>query len=440
MTGAGLKIALVTTFYPPFHFGGDGNYVRQQAHALARRGHQVDVIHNRDAWELLSKEPMQEPLAEPAGVNVVGLQSRFPALTSFVTHQTGTAGLHSTSVSRLLDAKKYDIIHYHNISLMGGPSILSRGSGIKIYTAHEHWLICPTHILWRHNREPCTGRECFRCGLSYKRPPQLWRFTGLLDKSVAHVDAFCALSKFSADKHREFGFNRELTVMPSFLPDSDDTQQNEPASTSRPFFLFVGRLEKIKGAQEIIPAFIKDTGADLIVVGSGEYESQLKEIAGNSPYIRFTGKLDATALKPLYRGACAVLLPSICYEVFPLVALESFREGTPIIAHNRGPFPEIVEASKGGMLYHDSDSLNKAVNTLLSDRMLRDEMGAASRQSYGDLWSETQSFKVYFELLKKIAIRRGHQTTIDLLDQCSKDGYLEADVKAAHSPSVCSGA
>jgi hypothetical protein len=40
----------------------------------------------------------------------------------------------------------FDVIHYHNISLVGGPTILAYGQGIKLYTMHEYWLVCPTHV------------------------------------------------------------------------------------------------------------------------------------------------------------------------------------------------------------------------------------------------------------------------------------------------------
>ena len=54
-----LRFAMITTFYPPYNFGGDGQAVRRLAHALARRGHRVDVIHDVDAYRMLAaaKEP-----------------------------------------------------------------------------------------------------------------------------------------------------------------------------------------------------------------------------------------------------------------------------------------------------------------------------------------------------------------------------------------------
>ena len=47
-----LRFCMVTTFYPPYHFGGDGVFVYRLAEALAERGHLVDVIHSADAYRL----------------------------------------------------------------------------------------------------------------------------------------------------------------------------------------------------------------------------------------------------------------------------------------------------------------------------------------------------------------------------------------------------
>ena len=41
---------MVTTFYPPYHFGGDAMYVYRLSNALARAGHHVTVVHNVDAY------------------------------------------------------------------------------------------------------------------------------------------------------------------------------------------------------------------------------------------------------------------------------------------------------------------------------------------------------------------------------------------------------
>jgi hypothetical protein len=51
MSGS-LRICMVTTFYPPFNFGGDGITVRRLVNTLAERGHHVEVVHCVDAFDL----------------------------------------------------------------------------------------------------------------------------------------------------------------------------------------------------------------------------------------------------------------------------------------------------------------------------------------------------------------------------------------------------
>ncbi len=405
MTG-GLRFAMVTTFYPPYHFGGDGQAIRRLTHALARMGHRVDVIHDIDAFRMLQKGTEPAPLSEPEGVRVHGLRSSLGSLSCLATQQLGRPLVHGRRIRNIL-REGFDVIHFHNISLVGGPGILSYGEGIKLYTAHEHWLVCPTHVLWRHNREVCTGRECLRCVLHYRRPPQLWRSTSLLQRQSRHVDAFLTLSDFCASKHAEFGFDRPLTVIPPFLPEAEGAggaEASEPSSP--PYFLFVGRLELIKGLQDVIPLFTGDGIAELWIAGSGVYEPMLRQLAGDSRRVRFLGQQTADRLRTLYRNAIAVVVPSVCYEVFPMVVLEAFREGTPIVARQLGPFPEIVERSDGGLLFTTAEELNAALASLARDPALRDRLGQAGERAYRTYWDEPVALGRYFEVIRDIARRR----------------------------------
>lgn len=402
-----LRFALVTTFYPPYHFGGDGQAVRHLAHALARRGHRVDVIHDIDAFRMLGDGADPEPLGEPEGVRVHGLQSPLGSLSCLATQQLGRPLVHGRRIRRIL-REGFDVIHFHNISLVGGPALLSYGAGIKLYTAHEHWLVCPTHVLWRHNREVCTGRECLRCVMRYRRPPQLWRSTSLLQRQSQHVDAFLTLSEFCAKKHAEFGFDRPLAVIPPFLPEADTASEASPATATRvpPYFLFVGRLEAIKGLQDVIPLFTGDGATEIWIAGSGSYESRLRQLAGAGRRVRFLGQQPADHLRQLYRDAIAVVVPSVAYEVFPTVVLEAFRESTPIVARRLGPFPEIVERSGGGLLFSTPDELHGSLSSLAADRRLRDNLGQAAGRAFKALWSEPVAIERYLDVIRDVARRR----------------------------------
>ena len=157
----------------------------------------------------------------------------------------------------MLREHDYDVIHYHNTSLLG-PAVMAMNTpgkrAVKLYTAHEHWLVCPMHVLWKFNRGPCEKPECLRCVLHGRRPPQLWRYTGLLRRSCRHVDAFIAPSRFTAAMHAQRGFSRPMVHLPHFTDRADDDMSRPVRCPhDRPYFLFVGRLELIKGLQTVIP-------------------------------------------------------------------------------------------------------------------------------------------------------------------------------------------
>lgn len=402
-----MKFALVTTFYPPYSFGGDGIYVQRLARALVSRGHEVEVIHDTDGYRMLSgTDPVDDAPDTDGAIRIHRLRGKHPMWSALKVQQLGRPTDHGAEIQDIL-SDRFDVIHYHNVSLVGGPGVWALGTApVKLHTAHEHWLVCESHVLWRYNRELCDERRCLRCVLSYRRPPQAWRRTGLLEREAAHVDAFLTLSRSTADNHRRFGFSQDMTVVPSFLPD-------EPAADygarpqERPYFLFVGRLEKIKGVDNLIAAFRDGIDADLLIAGAGDEKDNLVRQAGDAANIRFLGHLSQAELKALYRHARALLTPSMCYEVFPLVVLEGFRESTPIIARSLGPYPEIVEETGGGLLFDDVASLKSAVARLLASPDEAAEMGRKGRAAFDARWSEEAAMRVYFDLVDRIAARRG---------------------------------
>lgn len=412
-----LRFAMVSTFYPPHNFGGDGIGIQRLTHALARRGHEVTVIYDADAYVALSGGKDPRPQAEPNGVQTVPLHSKYGMASLLLTQQTGHPVVNGRRISKLLDEADFDVIHYNNVSLVGGPGVLASGRGLKVYEAHEHWLVCPTHVLWRHGREVCTGRECVRCTLRNRRPPQLWRYTGLLERQLHHVDAFIAKSEFSREKHREFGFPRPMEVIPYFLPDEGaaPVARHDESPHPRPYFLFVGRLEKIKGLDDVIPVFRDRDGADLLIAGDGEYAGTLRALAGDSPRVKFLGRITPEQLSRYYRHARALVVPSVCYETFGIILIEAFRQGTPVIARRIGPFPEIVDRAGGGMLFSDATGLARALERLEQEAGLRETLGRAGRNAFVRYWSEEAVVPQYLGLIRRIALQQGRTAIADTI-------------------------
>lgn len=401
-----LRFCFFTTFYPPWNFGGDGIAVRRLARALVDQGHHVTVIHDVDAWKTLA--PTEEETAaheedEKDGVELVSLRSAFGAVSCLLTQQTGRPVVHGGRIRSVVEEGDFDVLHFHNISLVGGPGLLSLGGrAVKLYTAHEHWLVCPTHVLWRYRREPCTGRRCIRCTLAHRRPPQLYRYTGYLERQLDEVDVFIALSEFSREKHREFGFGREMTVLPPFLEEPDgDTDPAPLPPHPRPYILFAGRLERMKGLDDVIPVFRDLKDIDLLVAGRGQHEPALRRLAGDGSGVRFLGWTSPDSLRHHLRHALAVLAPTVGFETFGLTLIEAFREGRPVIARRRGPYPEIVDRSAGGLLFDGPDELEEALRSLVGDPALADAMGASGRDAFRRHWSAEVVVPRYLELVRR---------------------------------------
>ena len=417
-----LSFCMVTTFYPPYHFGGDAMYIYRLSNELARRGHRVSVVHCVDAYKVLRRTEPGGRFAHHPNVTVHRLKSRWGTLSPLATYLAGRPGPKGPALDGIF-RERFDVVHFHNISLVGGPGVLGYGDGIKLYTMHEHWLVCPMHVLWKYNRELCVEPDCLRCTLSFRRPPQLWRYTGLLAGELSKVDLFLSPSRFTAEQHRRRGFAHPIRVLPYFLPVSEalpgvgdqgpgtgepssPAPDPRPPTPDRPYFLFVGRLEKIKGLQTLIERFRTYDAADLLVAGDGDYGDELRRQAAGLPHVRFLGRVHPAALRALYAGAIALLVPSICYEVFGIVSLEAFAQRTPVIARHLGGLPECVEESGGGYTYRTDEELVAAMERLRLDPALRRELGERGYRGYERSWSEAPHIRQYFAAIDEARARR----------------------------------
>lgn len=402
-----LRFCFPTTFYPPYSFGGDAVGVQRLARALVKRGHHVTVVHDVDAYNALHHGPLRAADSDGHGVEVVSLSSGAGALSPLLTQQTGRPTLNAGKLRELLDDGNFDVINFHNSSLIGGPGIFGYGgSATRLYMAHEHWLVCPTHVLWRHNRELCDRRECTRCQLAYHRPPQLWRHTGYLHDQLRHIDSFIAMSAFSRDKHYEFGFPRSMEVLPYFLPDPDPVapQPAAAAHTSphhRPYFLFVGRLEKMKGLEQVIPLFRDYQDADLLIAGDGSSSGALRALATGIAGVSFLGRVPLDNLREYYRHAIATVVPSVCFETFGIIIIESFKERTPVIARRLGPFPEIIDQASGGELFSTDGELLAALSRIQHDPAHRERLASSGYRAYVERWSESAVVPQYLEIVER---------------------------------------
>jgi len=153
-------------------------------------------------------------------------------------------------------------------------------------------------------------------------------------------------------------------------------------------FLFVGRIEPIKGLMSLVQALalLKNSRSPffpktrLLVVGGGSRE----EVDANPEVIRirkflseqaledrvlFLGSVEQERLCMYYGAACALVVPSL-YESFGLVAVEAMASGIPVLASGLEVMKALVREGKNGLLFRPGDpsSICRCLEDFLASR------------------------------------------------------------------------
>jgi glycosyltransferase involved in cell wall biosynthesis len=409
-----MKFRMITTFFGAHSFGGDAAYVDRLSGALCRRGHEVHVYYCEDAWHAVRGRHPARAYTAPSGLHVHPLKSRFGILSPLATHATGLPLFKTQALRQALDDPETDVVHFHNISLVGGPGVLRLGGNrraVRIMSAHEHWLVCPMHLLWKYDREACVQPSCVSCCLLGRRPPQVWRGTRAIANGLSALDALIFPSRHALELHRRRGFGAfaPLVHSPYFLPDdwSGGIENEPPELLKRPYLAAAGRLVKMKGFQRLIPLLRYLPEVDLRIAGTGPYEPALRALAKDLPNVRFEGLLDGRALARLFRSARAVVVPSLFSETFGYVVLEAFAVRTPVIVHEGGgALYETGVLSGGGLGYRTDVELLTAMRRLVHDHALHAELASRGYAMRMGRWSEAEHLESYLALCAEAAAAR----------------------------------
>jgi len=402
-----LRFCMVTTFYPPYHFGGDAIFVRGLSRVLTAQGHSVEVVHCEDAYRLRGQPPVDQKPPDDK-IIVHRLHSRLGALSPLITQQTGRPGVKHAALRRILD-QPFDVIHFHNISLIGGPHVLTMGHApVKLYTLHEHWLVCPMHVLWKNGKQACDKPQCIRCCLRSGTPPQLWRYTGMVNRCLRQVDALLSPSEFTAQRHREGGIVCPIHVLPTFATIRAPAH-SDAALSSRPHFVFVGRMKLSKGVLELAEQFRMLPQYDLTIAGEGELLEVLRHDFADCAHIRLLGDVPPERVTQLFQQATAVIFPFVGPEVFPLVVLEAMACGAPVIVREAGGSAEAVHDTGGGVVYRTSNELRQAVQRMAEDQAWRDSLASKALIGHQQRYTAEVHMAEYHRLIQAIQLSKKSQ-------------------------------
>ena len=215
------------------------------------------------------------------------------------------------------------------------------------------------------------------------------------------VDKFIVLTEFAETKFlgSKLRIRRDqLVVKPNFVYDT------EAATVLRnDSFLYVGRLSPEKGLLVALDS-ASSFGFELIIIGDGPMRDVVQSYTDKHNNISWLGFRDKAAIIEKMRTCRALIIPSVCYEGFPLSALEAFSTGTPVIASGLGSLKEIVQDHFNGLHFDvaDKTDLFRKVSTLRDDSRLFEKLCSNARQTYLDHYTPAKNYEMLMSIYESV--------------------------------------
>ncbi|MBK8361829.1 MAG: glycosyltransferase family 4 protein [Comamonadaceae bacterium] len=145
------------------------------------------------------------------------------------------------------------------------------------------------------------------------------------------------------------------------------------------------------------------------MLGGGEVRCQLEALAASLP-VRFLGQVDAVEAQRQIAQARLLVLPSECFEGFPMVVREAFAFGTPAAVSDLGPLPSIVKHGESGVVFEaaNSDSLLQTVRTAWQAPAMLQNLGQGARATFDANYTDEANYQTMMKIYQK-----AYQTSAD---------------------------
>jgi glycosyltransferase involved in cell wall biosynthesis len=318
----------------------------------------------------------------------------------------------------LIAQERPSLVHFHNTFPLLSTAALAaaRDAGVPVVeTLHNFRLVCVNGLLLRRGSpcEKCVGRRlpwpgvwhaCYR----RSRAASLWAALSLAARRLMGpwhdgVEAYIVVSRFARTVFQRAGLpERKLMLKPNFVhPDPG------LGDGSGGYALYAGRLSEEKGVLVLVEAWKKLGGrTKLVIAGEGPLADRLREMASGHP-IELVGARPRAEVFELLRRAAFLVAPSLCYEGCPLVVLEAFAAGTPVVASDRGGLAELVIPGQTGWLAPagDAEALAAVLDAALTQSGLRTEMRRLARRQYEENYTAEANYRRLVEIYHRAAAR-----------------------------------
>ncbi len=397
-----MKVLLVHNFYGSSAPSGENTVFHAEAELLLRNGHEV-IEFTRQSDDI-------------RGRGFVGaVQGGLSAPWNLFAER---------KLRRLLERQRPQVMHAHNTFPLLSPAVFHAAGGLEtatVLTLHNYRTFCAagtpvrdgiacTECLDRRSILPAIRYGCYRGSRMATVPMAamigIHRAIGTWQR---RLDAFIALTEFQRDRLVSAGLPQEAVyIKPHFYP---NPPVPEPWDTREDKVIYIGRLAAYKGVHILIEAWKiwGNTAPMLEIVGDGPEKKALERMAERcGGRISFTGQLSFSETQRRLARARLLILPSVCFEGFPMAIREAFALGVPTAASRIGSIPCIVAEGKTGVLFSPADAFDlfhKARLLWSSPERLR-AIGASAREEFEKKYTDSANFDALMTIYESAMERR----------------------------------
>ena len=382
------KVLIVHNYYQiP---GGEDTVVENEKRLLEEHGHEV-ILYTRHNSELNTMSKAQKLLLP------------FSTIFNLRTYK---------EVRQLISEQRIDVLHVHNTLNLISPSVYYAGVSKKIpvvQTVHNFRLLCPGATFFRdgHVCEECLNKGLF-CAVKYKcyRGSRVQTLACVIS-SVIHrmlgiygkLNYIC-LTTFNKEKllHLKQIEDSNVYVKPNFVQTNGEFV---PLHERKDQFVYVGRLEEIKGIDVLLNAWkiLGSNAPKLIMCGTGPLEEWCRQFIEENGLtkVELAGFVPNVQVRKIIGESKALVLPTQVYEGFPVTIAESYASGTPVIGSDLGNTGSLIENGKTGLKFNhtSAEDLAEKVEILAKKHYVLDEI-------YRNKYSSEMNYEIIKRIYKSI--------------------------------------
>ncbi len=399
-----MKILLINKYWYPR--GGADVYALWLADELKRRGHSVCIFSVAHPQNIVPSDPH---------VFISGVETEKPNILD--APRTIGRMVWSFEAQRELAAfierENPDVAHVHNLYTQMSPSVLPVLSKAKIpvvATVHDYGMTSANYSLFDDQGVDHIGswgsvvrrRGIKRSLVASVIGASVFELHRRLHVYERNITRMIFTTEFARRLFAARGWNGDRGVVIPYVVTLHD-EEKKPHQDGG-FFLFAGRLHRTKGVHVLIDA-ARATGLPVKIVGDGPDMEWLRHQAGAMMNVEFLGSLPRPRVLELMRTARAVIVPSVWWEPFGLVALEPQGLGTPVIASNIAGLAEVIVHRQTGIQVEPNDvqQLSQAMRYINDHPEEAMRMGAMGKRRVEALYSIEEHMRKILEVYRVLS-------------------------------------